>query len=192
MTIFVADCSQWTGFHITTALLEAGKSVDGGKMDTEAEDLSMFFDRNSHFNFVEADTRKSYEIAILIGNHYASANIDAKHLLIIQPSSKKFVSKGTDNSIVISVPLLFGERMLMNEEGIYQNGEFIPFDSAYFQDEAIYIEDFTKALMQWMNSTFLRQKLKVRSPRSNESNDENTIHVRMTKPIETRLQEMLM
>ncbi|PAV29206.1 hypothetical protein CIL05_12475 [Virgibacillus profundi] len=189
MTFLVASCNHWIGFHIVNALLEEGYEVDGVSGEAGNENLPMFFGRNSLFTMVNANERKDYDIVIIIDETLNMERIESKRIIKIGE-----ISDGSENTVHIKNLLLYGEWMAMNEKGIYSNNEFIPFNSKTFQDEAIYIKDFTKALIQWLKTDELPSNLHVKSSKNKDDKGlklENTIYLRDNIPKEEKLKTVL-
>lgn len=171
MTYLVAYCNNWIGFHVVNELLDNGFAVDGMLDEKGNEDLSMFFGRNSSFTFVQTSGRKKYDAKIIIDDHHVKWNTNKRE-------------------ITINTPLLFGEWMPMNEKGLYKNNENILFDSELFRSKAIYVKDFTKGLIQWLQTPYLPQTLEVRSAKEKNNKDvklENAIYIRDNVPISNKV-----
>lgn len=172
MSILVVNCDGWVGFHLVNTLLEHDYIVDGTTMldDTgeiqPIKDLTMFFGRNSDFSIVSR-TDKKYSIGIIVGDFDGDISQNVEKLIIINPDKKQHKSIKPTNWTTINTSLLFGEWMPMDEKGLYYKEEYIPFTSEKFQKESIYIDDFTKAMMQWLEMPDLPQELNIYS-----SNDE--------------------
>ncbi|WP_449354081.1 hypothetical protein ACUL41_12015 [Virgibacillus natechei] len=187
MSILVDNCNHWIGFHIANDLLENSYTVDG--IGDENSDLLMFLGRNSSFNFVGRNLEKQYETAIMIGGQ-SDTEFKSGQTLIINPKSTDRV----ENRVEINTPLLFGEWMPMNEEGFYNNNTFIRFDSDYFQTEAIYIDDFTKGLIQWLKMKEFPSTLEVRSEKNKDNKHvklENTVYIRDNRPMADKVKNVL-
>ncbi|MBY7143095.1 hypothetical protein KFZ56_08500 [Virgibacillus sp. NKC19-3] len=188
MSMLIANCDHWIGFHIASVLLERSYTVDG--IGDENSDLAMFLGRNSSFHFVKSDVSKQYAFAIVIGDQEGSDQFQSGYTLMINPTRKDRVS----NRVIINAPLLFGEWMPMNEQGVYCNNSFITFDSDYFQTEAIYIKDFTNGLLQWLKTEELPSHLEVRSEKNKENQHvklENAIYIRDNRPMEEKVSNVL-
>ncbi|WP_296361125.1 MULTISPECIES: hypothetical protein [Virgibacillus] len=145
----VANCNHWIGFHITNQLLEQGLKVEGIVDCKKDDSLSLFFGRNSNFSFYSGDTNEIYEQFICIGSIQEDVNISAELCVTLaHPSTvHPFTSL---NGVIIELPLLFGEWMPMSENGMYFQGEFVPFSSDYFLQHAIYIHDFIDVFLKWL------------------------------------------
>jgi hypothetical protein len=193
MHVLVMNCFHWIGYHIADQLLVNSYKVDGiaGEPANQKDHLSMFLGRNSAFQLkTAAASETSYDAVITMGECVPS-DVRANRCLCIN---------GTDcgqsglAETVIHTPLLFGEWMPMNEEGLYMEEQFIRFDSKCFQTEAIYIEDFTRGILQWLQVNELPNVLDVKQETAGSKavKLENTIYLRNNRAKEinmTRLQD---
>ncbi|WP_330948531.1 hypothetical protein [Virgibacillus sp. MG-45] len=186
MTTLVMNCFHWIGYHIVDHLLQQGEKVYGcDHVDTDQKDhLSMFFGRNDQFTFCKTIDEKRYDDIFIIEQQN-------EHPL---PSSHRAVRIGTremkqldDQMIDIHIPYLVGEWMPMANDGVRIGGEWIPFESNLFIQEAIYVKDFIPIMLQWKNHTFLEPALTVRSQHSKDQNKklENSISIRDNRPNNT-------
>ncbi|TFJ93598.1 hypothetical protein [Lentibacillus salicampi] len=173
MVVFVENCFHWIGFHIMNDLLDNGFQVDGmDSLDTDKkEHLSMFVGRNQLFRHVSASERNNaYDISLKIED-------DA---LILEK----------ENLVTIHLPLVFGEWMPMNQEGVYDQDDFIPFDSERFLTEAVYVGDVLKSLQQWFATSDLPPILEVRSFHERQTGQrklENAVYIRNNRPIQEEI-----
>ncbi|WP_162985638.1 hypothetical protein [Virgibacillus halodenitrificans] len=191
MTQLVAFCNDWIGFHIVNDLLEHGYKVNGIEDTTKDDMLTMFFGRNSSFQIVNSETQKSYEHAILTNSNRKPNEMNAEHILVINPDENRSRSP---NEIFIFAPLLYGEWMPMNKQGILHGKEIIPFDSTRFEQDAIYIKEFTKLLIQWMkgNKTSSALYVKTKETKKREKEKlENSIYIRDNIPKEKRIEQVI-
>lgn len=182
MNVCVQNCFHWIGYHIVHQLISSGYSVYGinEQMTKQAEFLSFFLGRNSLFTFVE-DSQANYDIDITV--HLDEHNDEIlfendHHLELIQ----------------VKKPLLFGEWMDMDEEGFYDHQRYVQFNSQEFIKNAIYIESFTKSLVQWIGSTYVPSEFSVypaRKPMDKDIKLDNTIYIRDNIPIETKVRHLL-
>ena len=189
MAILVAGCTHWIGFHIVNELLEEGYMVDGIPDHGGNENLSLFFGRNSSFSTVGIETAKEYETAIIINDVQNSDSILANKIVKIGGEQEK-----NEKITYIEISLLYGEWMDMNEKGMYRGKEFIQFDSNFFKEDAIYIKDFTKALLQWVRSDKLPDQLNVVSANNRMKKGvklENSIYLRDNGPKKEILNSVL-
>lgn len=147
MTICVKNCLNWIGFHIVNRLLEDGCQVDGivGLNADREEDLSMMLGRNSLFSLYNENQIKQIEYTDMI----ILDEINQRSIPSIQLYDIRKNMEGPTISN-IKLPLLFGEWMPMDDNGVYVNDQYIEFDSDKFREEAIYIDDFMGCLIQWM------------------------------------------
>lgn len=188
MAILVADCNSWIGYHVVNELLENDYKVHGINSERGNDTLSMFFGRHSLFTFVNAGERKVYDAAIIIGDGTEIGEIETSRFVILSNSNRKLPEY--KNKIIIKTPLLFGEWMPMNEKGFNRNNELIAFDSDLFHAEAVYIKDFTKGLIQWLQTPSLPRVLEVKSAKEKEKKNlklENSVYIRDNVPISEKL-----
>ncbi|MBP2076602.1 hypothetical protein [Oceanobacillus polygoni] len=179
MSIFVMDCNEWVTYHIVDTLLENDYKVDALSATTNEEDLSMFFARNSSFSIVPEGVQKKYTVGILVGEQKTSAiHQEFDLLIVINPAAGSVRSEIYKKCTVIHTPILFGEWMPMNEKGIYDEDTLIAFESDVFKENALYIGDFTKALLQWLNVSDLPPILNV-----NHNDNEKDGHSKLEKNV---------
>ncbi|RDW19960.1 hypothetical protein [Oceanobacillus chungangensis] len=189
MSVLVINCNHWIGYHIVNTLLQHDYLVDGIESDTELDELSMFFGRNSSFSFYNIEDRKRYDTCICVGEHGHLETIDAERVFIINPG-KMNDWMDYDTATMIFAAHLYGEWMPMTEKGFYDNQEFIAFQSNDFKENAIYIEDFANGLIQWIQSSNLSSNLEVKSERNNgkvNKENQNSIYIRSSLPLEKRM-----
>ncbi|WP_145524221.1 hypothetical protein [Virgibacillus sp. SK37] len=182
MSILVVNCNHWIGFHIVNTLLEHDFNIDGMINPNLQDDLLMFFGRNSDFQMVN-DEKREYETCIIIGDHPKAQDFKAgnKWLLPINGIQKK---EQTDLT-TIHTPILFGEWMPMNENGIYHHKKFITFDSEEFKNNALSIHSFTPVLLQLIQNPSETHELYVHSRHEKrKSPGKNAIYIRESEPKE--------
>ncbi|WP_163972171.1 NAD(P)-dependent oxidoreductase [Oceanobacillus halotolerans] len=177
MNVMVENCYQWIGFHLVNQLLEESHHVYGiGKRDTDKEEfLAMFFARNDLFTPVTVERGLDEDMRITV------KEMDQRIVIIDQ------IARHEQN---VTFPLLFGEWMSMDENGIYNKGEYIPFDSNYFKEEAVYIKDFCKELLEWIQIHYKPDTILVKSARARSDNGvtlENSIYLRDNRPIDEQI-----
>src|SRR5699024_5331671 len=138
MSHLVTNCFDWEGFHMVNQELDKGHEVEGDDEETTdfKEHLSMFLGRNSEFRMKTRDELTSYDTAIVIREDPCTDVLKARKMLNI--SCNKIQAKREASMTTIHVPILFGEWMPMNEQGMYVGNQFISFDSAHFLSEAVY------------------------------------------------------
>jgi len=177
MSLLIMNYNHWIGYHLVTTLLDEDCPVDG-MVDKEKCDLSMFFGRNSLFSFVEKDQLKLYDTCFVIGENQYKDTTLAKRTFIINPKAP--VESNDGEVIEIQSPLLFGEWMPMDENGIYRDKEYISFQSERFKTEAIYIKHFIDGLLQLMKITDLPKTVTLYSKnhRTREERFGNIIYIR--------------
>lgn len=193
MSVLVINCFHWIGFQIVSKLLEEGLRVDGidEEESTLETHLSMFLGRNSLFTLKTNEEPKSYDTAIIIGTSQYINEINAKRILSINQNKDEPSKAGMT---MIHVPLLFGEWMPMNEQGMYVGGGFIPFNENYFLTESVYVKDFTDTLFQLLEKIHLPTRLEVKSKETTENQDikfENVIFIRDNIPNGDKLKSVL-
>ncbi|MFD1169148.1 hypothetical protein [Oceanobacillus caeni] len=182
MSILVVNCNHWIGFHIVNTLLEHDFNIDGMINPNLQDDLLMFFGRNSDFQMVN-DEKREYETCIIIGDHPKAQDFKAgnKWLLPINGIQKK---EQTDLT-TIHTPILFGEWMPMNENGIYHHKKFITFDSEEFKNNALSIHSFTPVLLQLIQTSSQTNELYVHPRQEKEKRSEKkAIYIRESEPKE--------
>lgn len=194
-SFFVSDCFHWINFHIVNHLLEKGYSVTGNErpLTDKQEHLAMMIGRNDLFSLISDDfTTEKYTHAILLnGIPDQIQNMAAIKMFKLTRETEPY-EKGAAS--VIRIPLLFGEWMPMNEDGIYVDEQFIPFTSDTFQNEAVYIEDFIASLMVCLMSSQLPEKLKIRPKRSmsfGKEDDRQVIYLRERKSIDRQIKTLI-
>lgn len=192
MTICITNCFHWIGFHITNRLLEDGYNVDGiADMNTEKEeDLSLMLGRNSMFSLYNSENEikeKEYTDVILIDKSKVRAI----------PSGKTYalgISTEEPTVIKLELPLLFGEWMPMDENGVYVNDKYIKFDSSQFQNEAIYIDNFLDCFTQWMRATDLPQSITLTRDKTLQCEKKSLakqMYIRENRPIEDEITSLI-
>lgn len=193
MSILINQCYHWISYHLIEELLICGHSVFGihdrkNKMD---EHLSMFLGRNSLFKEgVPSQYLSPFKGAIIFGNDFSLTEYQVEKIIRINATTEINTKKTT----IIEQPLLFGKWMHMNEEGMFYNEKFIPFQSDYFLNNAIYVKDFSKLLVNWLTKGYLPPKLKIYSANSRENEDvllENSIYIHDNIPINKQLEDVL-
>ncbi|WP_085992748.1 hypothetical protein [Oceanobacillus senegalensis] len=168
MSVLVVNCNQWIGFHVVNELLDNQHEVDGVIDRNISDDLSMFFGRNSSFSFVSGKERKIYSTCIIIGHNKEIDVPHAERIFVIN-SDEETIHSLNENTVHIQA-LLFGEWMPMNQNGFYHDGKLLSFDSKEFKEDAIYIHDFTSALVQWVNSSKLPNEKEMKVNRNDIEN----------------------
>src|SRR5699024_8017384 len=93
--------------------------------------------------------------------------------------------------ISVRMPLIFGEWMPMNEQGMYVQGEFLPFESDYFLQHAVYVKSFVKSLWQWIQTSRLPSSIHVQKQGQEIEELENSVYIRDNKPAGELLQTVL-
>ncbi|MUK90588.1 hypothetical protein GMD78_19715 [Ornithinibacillus sp. L9] len=193
MSILIANCFHWVGFHLLNELLDRGIEVAGiDALDTDRkEHLSMFIGRNSSFSFIDNSEASNYETFIIIDNSDdIPSNFTSRKIKIGFGESRE----EKENIVHVHAPILYGEWMPMNEKGCLHQERFIDFDSEEFQSEAIYIGDFVKAFIQWLKVDNLPGHIEVRTKKNNEDQAlklENSIYIRDNVPKEENLKRVL-
>lgn len=190
MRILITNWTNWLGFHFINELLEEGYTVHALITDSEqrTNHFAEFFIRNSSFCFVENGNLSTYDEAIVIGN-FPIKNILGRRIWHINCTLSKYNGK----CIFVFTPILFGEWMPLNEEGIFFQGKLIPFTSEYFRNETIYIKDFMKIFKQWLKSVLVPHRILLCTNQKKCGREtfmlENIIYLRdnrpKCKPIET-------
>ncbi|AIF45221.1 hypothetical protein [Virgibacillus sp. SK37] len=191
MTQLVASCNDWIGFHLVDDMLDHGYKVNGIEDSAKEDMLTMFFGRNSSFQIVNSETKEYYEHAILTNGNKKLSEVNAEHILVINPGENR--SRGSKETFIFA-PLLYGEWMPMNKQGIIHGKEVIPFDSKRFQQDAIYIKEFTKLLIQCMKVKELSPNLYVKTKEMTKREKEkleNSIYIRDNIPKKKRIEQVM-
>lgn len=191
MRLLIVNCNSWVGYHIVDALLMEGFLVDGVIDQHEPGDLEMFFGRNSLYEEVTLQTKKEYDIGIIIDDFITELPKGVKHWITISTIHDERIESATRTTMTSIYPsLLVGEWMKMNDKGIYRNDEFIRFESRYFKEQAIYIIDFVNALLHWIQMDTLPSYFQVFPKQENISNKkvEKKIFLRKNRSIDTIIQ----
>lgn len=180
MTICVANCLHWIGFHIVNRLLEDGYQVDGiaDNNSEREEELSLMLGRNSSFTLYNNENQlkdKSYTDMILVGNKQRTM-MQSKKIFTIGKNIKQ-----KTGSINIELPLLFGEWMPMDEHGVYLDDHYVKFDSRRFKDKAIYIDDFIDCFMQWIKVPNLPTSLSLTRDKNGEKENSSDIQMYLSQ-----------
>ncbi|WP_174612782.1 hypothetical protein [Virgibacillus ihumii] len=169
----VENCFYWIGFHIVEYLLDQGYTVTGNdEIDTDGkEHLSMFIGRNENFTHMKQRLNESaYDIRLT--PHETALTLHK------------------DSASTIYLPLLFGEWMPMNQDGMYYRGDFIAFDSDEFVEKAVYIGDFLKIIDQCIAASNLPSAVNVKKKGEDinaEIKLENSVFIRNNRPINDRI-----
>ncbi|MFC2949931.1 hypothetical protein [Virgibacillus sediminis] len=190
MKILVVNCNHWIGYHIVEELLDQDYSVDGLPDQEKGGDLLLFFGRNSNFTMLEneAEVSPSYTTVITIGKVVGSLETKSNRCFSIGEERPGQSAK----IITIHPPLLFGEWMPMNEYGILVGEKFIRFDSEKFKQEAVYIKDFARAVMQWIQAEELPANLTAAFGKTAGRNRRNgSFCVREGEPCQNKVGELL-
>lgn len=192
MAIVVVNCFHWIGFHLTDKLLQAGYKVDGiDQLSTyKKEHLSMFLGRNSSFSLKEINFSHQYETCIIIKSFAHIDHIQADRVIHIGHNEDTMLPR--ENKVMINIPILFGEWMPMSNYGIYNQNAFLPFDDLRISSEAIYIKDFARALLQWLQASYLLNSFHVKSSRDRSHvDDTNIIYLRDKKTISQNIDDVI-
>ncbi|ASN06528.1 hypothetical protein [Virgibacillus necropolis] len=192
MTICVTNCFHWIGFHIVNRLIENDYIVDGlAELTSEREEeLSFMLGRNSSFSLYKNEDQikdKEYTDTVLLSENKTYS---------IQTVKTYNFGKDIDkpNFINIQLPLLFGEWMPMDQKGVYVDNQYIPFDSARFKDEAIYIDDFMECFMQWMKVSDLPNLISLTKKKNvevTEEGPEKQLFIRGNRPIDKQISNLI-
>jgi hypothetical protein len=191
MTCLVVGCNQWIGFHVVNELLENDIQVDGIESEQGNAILSLFFGRNSLFSFVSADVKKHYDTIIFTDELQVLPHAQADCMLRMISDDAHLGNMQAD--LCIYTPILFGEWMPMEHDGFYYQQQFITFDSNRMKTSGVYIEDFTKGLLQWMKIKHLPTDLIVKSIREKgvkEKNLKDAIYLRDKSPISDNIKKV--
>ncbi|AVQ98644.1 hypothetical protein OBCHQ24_06340 [Oceanobacillus iheyensis] len=190
MTYLVSPSNHWLGYHMVEHLLELGFEVHGQENEQDSDELTLFFGRNSSYG--PFNPEKKYKIAYILGDYNDKLTANTVHTYVLCKDSSKNQGK---RHTCIHVPILFGEWMQMDKDGMYWNNSYVRFDSILFQKESIYIKDFIGELVDWNTKGIAsREDLYVRSFRSEENPKlklENSIYLRDNIPIEQKVEKVL-
>lgn len=191
-SFFVSHCFHWIGFHIVNHLLENGYSVTGNEhaLTDKQEHLAMMIGRNDLFTLLIDDTPKGKYTHVILPNE----NSDVPQEIDAVKTFKLSREEGQHDKRMVDVrtPLLFGEWMPMNENGMYVDGKYIPFDSETFQNDAVYIGDFIASLMLCLMSSHQPGKLAIK-PKSSISaeRDRQAVFLRERRPVDQQLRTVV-
>jgi|SRR5690625_364803 len=188
MTYLINDCNHWISYHLIEELLNSGKKVEGLKNEEKDDHLLMFFGRNSNFTVAHDYKTKHYHAVISL--QYPLTNVKTEKTHIVNPINGHNKVEGES---YIHAPLLFGEWMPMDEKGMYINNKFIPFNSESFLTKSIYIKDFTKVFVQWMQKENKNQELQIisKNDKSKRVKLENSLYLSDNEPIEKQLSQVI-
>lgn len=101
----------------------------------------MYMGRNDLFNIISDDEiNDTYSVVIINGYECIDQNKKESEL---QQNLLSCYERGKMNIKELNLPLLIGEWMPMDEEGMYRLNEYIPFDSKLFRNNAVHIDHFT-------------------------------------------------
>src|SRR5699024_3191997 len=167
-------------------------ATDESPLTDEEEHLAMMIGRNDLFSAFTDDQPSNHHTHVILSEENSAhvQNMDdvKTFKLSRKPEQEK---KGV---IVVQLPLLFGEWMPMNEDGVYIDKQFIPFTSEIFQKEAVYIEDFITSFMLCLTASNLPEKLAIKSRRetvAERENDRQVIYLRKRKPIDDQIKTVV-
>lgn len=191
-SFFVSHCFHWIGFHIVSHLLENGYSVTGHEhsMTDKKEHLAMMVGRNDMFTMFIGDTPKGKYTHVILPDKNSDVTQDVEAVKTFKLSREE---RQNDKKMVdVRIPLLFGEWMPMNENGMYANGKYIPFESETFQNKAVYIGDFIMSLMLCLMSSHQPGKLAIQ-PKSSMSaeKDRKSVFLRERRPVDQQVQTVI-
>lgn len=191
MSILIMNCYDWLNYHIVHEFIENGYSVDGisGPMTKEKEHLSMLIGRNSLFNLITDKEKAEYATVICVGE--ADYTIDARRFIIINHKGQQ--AEVRHNRMYIQTPILFGEWMPMDKDGVYVNDAYIAFDSPVFLSTAIYIKDFIDYLLSCIQMNELPKKVNVQSSKKGESEEillDKSVYIQDNIPIDKRVDQV--
>lgn len=187
MVIFINNCNHWINYHMIDALLNTGYKVEGLKEGKENEHLLLYFGRNSNFSIAENYKTKDYQHAVSLQVPVAGVNAEYNHVITMDSSP------GRDGTYYLQAPLLFGEWMPMNREGMYVNGRFIPFNSEDFIIKSMYIKDFTKVFIDWIDAVNKNRKMGFLSGEDGNKwvKLESYLHLRNNDAMEEQLDQVI-
>jgi len=154
--ILIVNWTNWLGYHFINELLEADYTVHALITDPEERTnrFAQFFTRNSSFSFVDKDNLLTYSDTVVIGN-FPIKSVSSKRTWHINCTFRE----NNGQCVFVFTPILYGEWMSLNEEGIFFQDNFISFASKKFHNETIYIKDFLKIFQQWLKSTLIPHKI---------------------------------
>src|SRR5690625_7733480 len=98
----------------------------------------MLIGRNSIFNLITDKEKAEYATVICVGE--ADYTIDARRFIIINHKGQQ--AEVRHNRMYIQTPILFGEWMPMDIDGVYVNVAYIAYDSTVLFLKAIYLKNF--------------------------------------------------
>jgi len=189
VNVLVKNCFHWVGFHVVNRFIMNGYHVDGIHYPNsfQKDYLSLFLGRNSNFSLVDQGTG-IYDLAITINTAETASSRNKEN-----GYEELTIEQGSQLTTIFT-PLLFGEWMQMNEEGIYISDEHVLFRSNLFLDQAVYIKDFTQDLYQLVKTTNLPSTIDMSTKTNLKKEDkklDNTIFIRDNIPIRSKLEHLL-
>lgn len=159
----VTNVYEWVGFHFADCLLESGEEVIGCAVAETGNQryLEMFFGRNAGFQQVDQlDASAQYDAIFDVGDVQARS-------VCFAPGAKKFtigkkVEDRTEEQLVIHTPLLIGTWMPMNQDGVFENGQFISFQDEAFKN-SLSIDSLVFFLLQLLHTSKLPETITIHS-----------------------------
>lgn len=193
-SFFVSGCFHWIGYHIVNHLLEHSYPVatDERPLTDNEEHLAMMIGRNDLFSPLSDDRSANNDTHVILSKENGAPiqNMDAVKTFKLSRKQEQ----GRKGIIVVQLPLLFGEWMPMNEDGVYVDERFIPFTSEIFQNKAVYIKDFIASFMLCLESSHMPKKLAIKPKTemtSEKENDRQVIYLRKRKPIDDQIKTVV-
>ncbi|MUV36525.1 hypothetical protein JNUCC1_00328 [Lentibacillus sp. JNUCC-1] len=148
MFYYVENCFHWIGFHLVQHLLDAGECVIGIDQvsSPQKEHLYLFMGRHDRFQLMSREAAPANgikkDVNLQVCNNKNGSETDNGHIHIV------YGTEHDQTNETIDLPLLFGFWMPMTEFGMKRvNGEWLPFASDAFLNEAVYIEDYMNDLV---------------------------------------------
>ncbi|CQR46992.1 hypothetical protein BN1058_01281 [Paraliobacillus sp. PM-2] len=196
----IAGAFHWIGYHMIDYLLARGEEVIGiDTLDSNKKDhLLMSVGRNANFSFYEdikeIPTKKmSYtQTNLILIDHtirlydYLLDNMECYSIHTTPPISTK-----SEAITYIQVPMLYGNWMSRNDNGLFWNKEIIPFYSQLFRSEAIFVDDFVHVLMQIIKSGLKPAVIQIqRANKKRASKDRSIIYIVKNREREEELEQL--
>jgi len=152
MQMLVYNCFHWLGYHLTDELLKQGYHVDGiqPNMSQQEQFLAMFLGRNDRFTQVDKGER-NYSFIFSIDKLKEDASVIPEGRLIMLSSIKEAETISRKSVLSLSLPLLFGEWMPMDAEGIFYHEQYISFSSDRFNKEAVDVRLFINKILKTLH-----------------------------------------
>ncbi|WP_226037664.1 hypothetical protein [Aquibacillus saliphilus] len=198
----VSSCFNWIGFHLTQRLLNDSKEVIGlDQIATEREEnLSLFIGRNSllthvtdKYSLINEFKSERFKTVFDVADDEefvtkGELNADQWIRLSSDPTVANF-----EDTLTICLPLLYGKWMPRDKNGFYYLKNYIEFNSARFEKDAVHIDDFIDALWKVPASRGKTEVIKcqpIEWNKTKENNQTNILYIEEQEKKENRLKTL--